>query len=433
MERRRLSGKVLFWSCFFLVFFTWPVWADFSDGFNFPVGPNGELLSDDYLDVVNSIDSREIGLAQGYYVARKFEENTPTGKHLGDDWNGTCGGDFDLGHQVYAVSNGEVRYATDLGNGQAHAWGKVVIIRHEAPAGSRGFRRHNSSSAPVDWTVDSMYGHLESMLVNVGETVTKGQVIGTIGDGNGYYNTCADPNWECAHLHFEIRYDLNLEVGPGYSWDTTGWLNPREFLRANRMIFSDVASGFWGGLYIKSLVTHRIVSGEHISTGEIAGWFSPSRLVTRAEFTKMILLGAGVEVPMDPSQVGGTPFDDVPTTHALYVYVQTAKNLGVVSGVGSTNSFHPDEPTLRCEAIKMVTLAFGLPLVTGFALSEYFTDVPENEWYSDYLRTCFMTGRNQHHEGIVGGYPDRSFRPGLAMNRAEAAKMVARAMEVTLD
>jgi len=37
-----------------------------------------------------------------------------------------------------------------------------------------------------------------------------------------------------AHLHFEIRDNLDLPVGGGYSTNTSGYINPTEFITNNR-------------------------------------------------------------------------------------------------------------------------------------------------------------------------------------------------------
>ena len=51
----------------------------------------------------------------GYYNAQGFTENN----HLGDDWNGTGGGNTDFGDPIYAIANGRVKVAEDYGGGWA--------------------------------------------------------------------------------------------------------------------------------------------------------------------------------------------------------------------------------------------------------------------------------------------------------------------------
>lgn len=155
-----------------------------STGFNYPVGPpNGK----------------------GYYNAQKFTENT----HLGDDWNGTGGGNTDLGDPVYAIANGYISQAYDTGGG----WGNVVRVVHLI------------ESQDSSYLIESLYAHLDTITVEAGSWIKKGAQIGTIGNANGQYY---------AHLHLEIRTTINLPLGGGYSSDTTGYTNPTRFIEAHR-------------------------------------------------------------------------------------------------------------------------------------------------------------------------------------------------------
>ena len=153
----------------------------FTNGFDFPVGKP---------DAVN------------YYNAQKFQEND----HLGDDWNGKGGGNTDLGDPIYAIANGYVSFAKDLFSG----WGKVIKIIH-----------YNSDKTQVE----SLYGHCNEILIKEGDYVIKGKKIATIGTADGLY---------LAHLHFEIRDKIDLPVGPGYSTETEGYLDPTNYINKNR-------------------------------------------------------------------------------------------------------------------------------------------------------------------------------------------------------
>jgi murein DD-endopeptidase MepM/ murein hydrolase activator NlpD len=157
-----------------------------SDGFDFPVGKPD---------------------AKGYYNAQKFGKNN----HLGDDWNGTGGGNTDYGDPVYSVSNGTVTEAVQFYGG----WGKVIRVAHE----------WNESGKLKE--VESLYAHMDTMLVKVGDQVNKGQLIGKIGNAEGIYY---------AHLHLEIRDGIGYGLGGGYSADTRGYLDPTAFIKAHRKI-----------------------------------------------------------------------------------------------------------------------------------------------------------------------------------------------------
>lgn len=151
-----------------------------SSGFDFPVGwPTSE----------------------GYYNAQKFKENN----HLGDDWNGKGGGDSDLGDDVHTCSDGIVFHAGDLKGG----WGNVVRVLHNT----------GTKEKPV-W-IESVYAHLDKILVKENQILHRGDKIGTIGTAHGKYK---------AHLHLEIRDKVGMEIGPGYSENTEGYLDPTQFI-----------------------------------------------------------------------------------------------------------------------------------------------------------------------------------------------------------
>lgn len=154
-----------------------------SDGFDFPVGKPD---------------------AKGYYNAQPFMKNA----HLGDDWNATTGGNTDLGHPIFAISNGIVSDATDYGGG----WGKVLRIVHQLPNGELR---------------ESLYAHCQDIFVNKNDKIKKGDKVATIGNAGGIYY---------AHLHLEMRWKVDAPLGGGYSADTSGYLNPTEFIRRFRQV-----------------------------------------------------------------------------------------------------------------------------------------------------------------------------------------------------
>lgn len=150
------------------------------DGFDFPVGPPD---------------------AEGYYDAQPFGVS----EHLGNDWNGNGGGDTDLGDPVHSAAGGRVVFAQDVGGG----WGNVVRVVHRCDHGK----------------VETLYAHLDTIDVEVGARVERGQTIGTIGDAHGEY---------VPHLHFELRGKIGLPIGAGYGSETAGYLDPTAFILAHR-------------------------------------------------------------------------------------------------------------------------------------------------------------------------------------------------------
>ena len=164
--------------------------AQLADGFDYPVGkPN----------------------AENYYMARGFSSYG----HMGEDWNGNGMGDTDLGDPVYSTANGVVVYSAMY---PGRGWGNVVIIRH-------GYRQNSGQIA----FIDSLYGHLHRRAVSLGQKVSRGQLVGTIGKGKGGIFP--------AHLHFEIRKDLRVGMRRDmYPQNLQTYYSPRHFIDANRTL-----------------------------------------------------------------------------------------------------------------------------------------------------------------------------------------------------
>lgn len=140
------------------------------------------------------------------YNARAFR----MAGHLGDDLNGIGGGNSDLGDKIYAAGAGRVVYA-----GVPHeSWGKMIILAHRLPEGDE--------FAPV---VQTVYAHLQAIQVQTGQTVQRGEIIGTVG------NAKTAP---LAHLHFEVRLGPYVNPGQGYADIPLNRISPQMFIRTHR-------------------------------------------------------------------------------------------------------------------------------------------------------------------------------------------------------
>ena len=91
-------------------------------------------------------------------------------------------------------------------------WGKVIRIVHYRPGAERPF-------------IETVYAHMHTVDVQPGTMVRRGDRIGTIGNANGRYS---------AHLHLELRDFCGMSLGPGYSDNMFGYLDPSSFIRRNR-------------------------------------------------------------------------------------------------------------------------------------------------------------------------------------------------------
>ncbi|MEK7538745.1 MAG: M23 family metallopeptidase [Patescibacteria group bacterium] len=117
-------------------------------------------------------------------------KDKPTSYHPGEDWNGVCGGDSDLGDPLYAVADG------------------VVSFINPTNTGDGGISLHIVYNLPDAKQIKSIYFHLNSIAKGIVKdgTVIKGQLVATIGRTGNSTN---------AHLHWEMNTDITAG-GAGY-------------------------------------------------------------------------------------------------------------------------------------------------------------------------------------------------------------------------
>lgn len=111
------------------------------------------------------------------------------GRHKNTDFNTyTFNSGIDisapLGQVVHAAGSGEVIYT-----GSIKGYGQIIIIDH----GGR---------------ITTLYAHLSKILIDIGDKVKKGQIVGQVGDSGGVSST---------RLHFEVRVE-------GKPTDPMNWL-----------------------------------------------------------------------------------------------------------------------------------------------------------------------------------------------------------------
>lgn len=118
--------------------------------------------------------------------------------HLGEDWNGVCGGSTDKGADLNAIADATVQDA--LMEGRSGGW---LLLRLSLP---------DATSRYV------LYEHILDIAINprtgqkfkTPDAVYQGEVVAHLGDGNGEWGY---------HLHFEMRRDnsLSLYQNPYYN------------------------------------------------------------------------------------------------------------------------------------------------------------------------------------------------------------------------
>lgn len=127
---------------------------------------------------------RPIGQGDVNYVARTYPYGSTAGGlqiHLGVDLENPTG------TNIIAAADGVVYYAGDDAGTQfgptTRYYGNLVVIQH-------------AFSSPDGKPVYSLYGHMQRVDVQTGQTVTKGQSLGIVGSTGVAFGP---------HLHFEVR------------------------------------------------------------------------------------------------------------------------------------------------------------------------------------------------------------------------------------
>ncbi|MBU1992562.1 septal ring lytic transglycosylase RlpA family protein [Patescibacteria group bacterium] len=107
-------------------------------------------------------------------------------------------------------------------------------------------------------------------------------------------------------------------------------------------------------------------------------------------------------------------FSDVAEGHKNFVAIEWLRNNNVVSGY-LDGSFKPEKEVNRAEALKMVFRCLEIETDLEGEV-ESFPDVPEESWFSEYVKKA-------QEMGIVSGYEDGYFRPENTVNLAETLKI----------
>ena len=148
-----------------------------------------------------------------------------------------------------------------------------------------------------------------------------------------------------------------------------------------------------------------------------AGQFHPESSLTRGEavtlLARLTVDGEGKNLYSWEEGTGG--FSDVSPGDWYSSYVHFAQKYGIVRGYGD-GTFRPTQAVSRAELVKMVTSFF---VVTGG--SHPFPDVSNGYWAAREI--SFAAAR-----GWITGGSDGSFQPERSVTRAEAVKILNKAM-----
>lgn len=163
---------------------------------------------------------------------------------------------------------------------------------------------------------------------------------------------------------------------------------------AETIEFSDLGSDHWAYSAVMQLVSDGTVNG----MGD--GTYAPNKLVTRAEFAKMI---GKIDTRFE------TDFADLTSAHWSYEYVMW-------SGINgdSNNNFRPDEPMLRDDVVFSLWKRNGSP--SGAVAPSVVTDQSEHKTAAAWA----------YSYGLMIGNDGIDLRLDEGISRAEVASLIVR-------
>lgn len=176
-------------------------------------------------------------------------------------------------------------------------------------------------------------------------------------------------------------------------------------------IFSDV-QGHWAQANIQKL------SQENVLGGYPDGSFKPEGVVTRAEFSAVLV--KAMKLPLVGTAVQSS-YVDVPATHWATPSIETVKASGLVSGYPG-GFFYPAQNIKRVEAMAMLAKAAQLQLPTPQRTEEILSRFSDASQVPAWARPAVAAAVDA---GIFVNYPTPGLlRPNAPATRAEVAVLV---------
>ena len=228
--------------------------------------------------------------------------------------------------------------------------------------------------------------------------------------------TPVDPDPETITVTFQLHTDTEAWILPTVVRDlpegTTAFEVFKQVLAANGYTYDAKGS------YVRAVIAPDGTKVAELSKGQYSGWMYrvngefPDTYMGAYELED----GDVIEVlfTADYTKEPGAflPFVDV-TNHWAYTDIKRVYNRGWMVGESAT-IFAPDQDLTRAMLAVILYAMAGEPEVTA---ANPFSDVPAGEWYTD---AVIWAAAN----GIVVGCGDGTFRPEMAVTRAQAAVML---------
>jgi hypothetical protein len=170
--------------------------------------------------------------------------------------------------------------------------------------------------------------------------------------------------------------------------------------------FVDLQS-HWAAAYVEVLADRNQVKGF------ADGTFRPNDTITRAQFAALVASSYGSRPLVCPAH----EFLDVPTSFWAYRAIDLAQRQGFVSGYPD-QTYRPNQPMTRVQAIVAVTQGLGLPAAPASTLGCYADRAEIPSYAVTPLSAAALAGLILTHPEVD------HLRPQAAMTRAEVAALI---------
>lgn len=199
----------------------------------------------------------------------------------------------------------------------------------------------------------------------------------------------------------------DIGVYMGYIYLLSGNL----IITYNSAPFEDVPTDYWAVSAIKYMVSKNIISGYPDGT------FKPDKIVTRAEYAKMLALSLNLDVSK-----GRDIYTDVPSSHWAYKYITAVTDAKLMKGYGH-GKFGPNDTVKKEEIITTIVRLKHWEMINPETGT--FPDVPKKYWAYPYIETAVKNGLIRK---IDRGLTDGKFHIKVGATRAQTAELLYRAI-----
>ncbi len=188
-----------------------------------------------------------------------------------------------------------------------------------------------------------------------------------------------------------------------------------DYFKEKIKIFTDMGN-HWADETVGKLVDLGIIAGYTDDT------FKPNNNITRAEFSKTIRTALKLDL------VEGNSFTDT-SNHWAKNEIHTVVENSIIDKAEYGDKYSPNTNITRIEMAKMVVRAMGLEDKAGNRAGEKTDFGDDRDIKSSDKGYVLLASKN----GIINGYPDKTFKPNGQATRAEASTMIINMLEVIAE